>query len=205
MDLRSDEELDLYPNTWAQSAGIRYLHRSYSIVDLFKQSAKSSGSKDQKLVGGYASILEQLTPQLSQYFAALLNGHVPIVVNCSAGQDRTGAASALSLSILGVERTLIIEDYLLSTDLRQPANEVSDVDLAEHARNNAFADIMLMHGQGQPEASANSLLADNGVSLIELTLDAIDRQYGSVANYLALVLGVDEQAQAQLRQMYLQQ
>lgn len=130
---------------------------------------------------------------------------MPIVVNCSAGQDRTGVASALLLSILGVERALIIEDYLLSTDFRQPANEVGNIDLAEHANSNAFAAIMVKHGQGRPDARANSLVTDSGTSLIQLTLEAIDRQYDSVANYLALVLGVDQMAQAQLRRMYLQQ
>ena len=204
MDLRSNEELDLYPNPWARPAGVRYLHSGYSMMDLFKQSAKPSAAQGQIAAEGYTSILEQLTPQLSQYFNALLKGDVPIVVNCSAGQDRTGVASALLLSILGVERTLIIEDYLLSTDFRQPANEVGDVDLQEHASNNAFAAMMLKHGQGRPEARANSLLTDDGVSLIELTLEAIDRQYGSIANYMALVLGVDQKAQAQLKRMYLQ-
>ena len=204
MDLRSDEELDLYPNTWAQSAAVRYLHSGYSIMDLFKQSAKSSAAQGQIAAEGYTSILEQLTPQLSQYFNALLKGDVPLVVNCSAGQDRTGVASALLLSTLGVERALIIEDYLLSTDFRQPANEMGNVDLAAHAGNNAFAAMMIKHGQGRPEARANSLLTNKGVSLIELTLDAIDRHYGSVANYMAVVLGVDQTAQAQLRRMYLQ-
>lgn len=204
MDLRSDEELDLYPNTWAKSAGIGYLHSSYSIMDLLKRPAKSPSSAAHSFADGYMSILTLLTPQLSQYFNALLNSEVPIVVNCSAGQDRTGVASALLLSTLGVERALVIEDYLLSTDFRQPANEVGDVDLQEHASNNAFAAMMLKHGQGRPEARANSLLTDDGVSLIELTLEAIDRQYGSVANYMALVLGVDQKAQAKLKHMYLQ-
>lgn len=204
MDLRSDEELDLYPNLWAKSEGIRYLHSSYSILGLFQESARASATENSSFEDAYAAILQLLKPQLSDYFGALINGEVPMVVNCSAGQDRTGIAAALLLSALGVNRSLIIEDYLLSTDFRQPANEVGDIDLAEHASNNAFAAMMLKHGQGRPEARANSLLTDKGVSLIELTLEAIDRQYGSVANYLALVLGVDQTAQAQLRRMYLQ-
>ena len=38
-------------------------------------------------------------------------GSQPLVVHCTAGKDRTGVITALLLSVLGVERDLIVVDY----------------------------------------------------------------------------------------------
>jgi protein tyrosine/serine phosphatase len=38
----------------------------------------------------------------------------PLVFHCAAGKDRTGVLAALVLDILGVEREVIIEDYVLT-------------------------------------------------------------------------------------------
>ena len=38
-------------------------------------------------------------------------GSQPLVVHCTAGKDRTGVTTALLLSVLGVERDLIVVDY----------------------------------------------------------------------------------------------
>jgi protein-tyrosine phosphatase len=40
--------------------------------------------------------------------------NVPILFHCSAGKDRTGIASALLLSALGVDRKDIFDDYMLT-------------------------------------------------------------------------------------------
>ncbi|MHA1726013.1 MAG: tyrosine-protein phosphatase [Promethearchaeota archaeon] len=39
-----------------------------------------------------------------------------IIIHCEGGKDRTGIIIALLLNLLGVQRELIIEDYLLSYD-----------------------------------------------------------------------------------------
>jgi protein-tyrosine phosphatase len=38
----------------------------------------------------------------------------PLVFHCTAGKDRTGVLAALVLDILGVERNVIVEDYVLT-------------------------------------------------------------------------------------------
>jgi protein-tyrosine phosphatase len=38
----------------------------------------------------------------------------PLVFHCAAGKDRTGVLAALVLAILGVERDVIVEDYVLT-------------------------------------------------------------------------------------------
>ncbi len=42
----------------------------------------------------------------------------PLVFHCAAGKDRTGVLSALVLDLLGVRREVIVEDYVLTTNLK---------------------------------------------------------------------------------------
>src|SRR3546814_16317379 len=50
-------------------------------------------------------------------FSQLAAGELPMVINCTAGKDRTGVAAALVLTALDVPRDIIIEDYALSGEL----------------------------------------------------------------------------------------
>ena len=47
-----------------------------------------------------------------------------IMFHCTAGKDRTGFASALILTLFGVENTTIIDDYLLSNKTYKPTQKV---------------------------------------------------------------------------------
>lgn len=211
IDLRSSEELDLYPNHWAKKADLRYVHHDYSMLDMMKraateQTSEEAGGDDLRDYSGmYMYMMDFLKPQLSLYFETLLNGDVPAVVNCSAGQDRTGVTSALLLSALGVDRELIVEDYLLSTDFRRPLNEQGDVDLEAAAADNAFAAMMLQYAAANPHPERpNPLVTAEGTPFVQFTLEAIDARWGSVDRYLAEELGLTPAKQAQLKAMYLE-
>jgi protein-tyrosine phosphatase len=204
VDLRSSEELELYPNRWVDGRDIDYRYHDYSMMDLMKRAGErgqASGGGDYSAM--YLYMADMLRPQLSMYFDALLDGAVPAVVNCSAGQDRTGITSAMLLSVLGVERDTILEDYLLSTDFRRPDNEKGDVDLEEAAKTNAFAAMMLQYGSGVESSRPNPLVTEDGTPFLQLTFDAIETRYGSVSSWLSEELGVSPQEQARLRAMYL--
>jgi len=56
---------------------------------------------------GRAALVETLT-------MAGDRGLYPLVFHCAAGKDRTGVVAALVLDILGVERNVIVEDYVLT-------------------------------------------------------------------------------------------
>lgn len=61
----------------------------------------------------------------------------PVAYNCSAGQDRTGFASAVILSALGVPREIIVRDYHLSSEYRRPEFEMTKFDPAAFPDNAA--------------------------------------------------------------------
>ncbi len=211
VDLRSSEELDLYPNQWAGDAGISYVHHDYSMMDMMKQAAtQQAGAEGEEqdprgYSGMYRYMMDFLKPQLTLYFDTLLAGDVPAVVNCSAGQDRTGVTSALLLSTLGVERNLVVEDYLLSTDFRRPLNEQGDVDLEAAAEDNAFAAMMLQYAAANPHPERPSpLVTAEGKPFVLFTLETIDERWGGVDRFLEEEIGLTAAERAQLKAMYLE-
>lgn len=204
VDLRSSEERELYPNPWAAQSDVPYLFHDYSIIDMMRGASGDRASAEMSADYGpmYRTMLDTLKPQLKLFFDRLLGEAVPLVVNCSAGQDRTGVTSALLLSVLGVPRPMILEDYLLSTDFRDPLRENGDVDLAAAAKTNAFAAMMLRYKAAGATEKPNPLVTAEGTPFLQATFEEIDERYGSVARYLEDALGVSAADQARLRVLY---
>jgi Protein tyrosine/serine phosphatase len=202
MDLRSSEEIELFPNRWATNAGIDYYKHDYSIVDLLSnRDGQDLQSSD--VAKFYPDMAQSLKPQLKQYFTLLADGKAPIMVNCSAGQDRTGITSALLLSVLGVPRQLVIEDYLLSTDFRRPVIERGNVDIAAHAQTNAFAALMSRYEQAE-RTHATPLVTADGTPYLEFALRKIENDYGSVEAFLTQEVGISDEQLNRIRTLYLQ-
>lgn len=202
VDLRSREELELYPNHWAPKAGVSYLHHPYS-MKTFNASMQSASGGHPDMGALYRTMPQSLKPQLRLYFDQAINGEAPLVVNCSAGQDRTGIASALMLSALGVPREVILADYQLSTEFRRPQVERGDVDLAAAAKTNDFAKMMLRYASAET-TKASPLVTTDGTPYLAFALDQIDKDYGGVEGYLARELDVTPDDIRTLRALYLQ-
>jgi len=207
VDLRSLEERKLYPNTWVGAdSGVTLIAHDYQMEDMMGELSGPNARKHASDGGHfYRRLPELLIPQLKLYFQTLLAGEVPVAVNCSAGQDRTGFTSALVLRTLGVPRQMVVEDYLLSTDFRRPAVERGNVDIKAAAENgNFFAKMMLAYaGQGKSDRP-NPLITPDGVPLIEIALDELDATWGGPEGYLKLGLGLNDSDIAKLRADFLE-
>lgn len=72
----------------------------------------------QYLADHYRDYPRRCTPGFRTLFATLSDGgHRPLVFHCTAGKDRTGFASALLLTLLGVPWDTVVEDYLRTNEL----------------------------------------------------------------------------------------
>jgi protein-tyrosine phosphatase len=183
IDLRSTEERPLAPTRLA-GHGIQYIAFDYS----FKALPKT-----------YFEVLTTLAPEFRAVFKELLSGGGAVSYNCTAGQDRTGIATALILSSLGVPRQVILQDYHLSTLYRHPENEMLPIDLSKHPGDPVAAYFAKALQDRPPQ-----LYSAAGRSYLAEMLDQVDARFGSVDNYLAKALSVGPAEIARLRASYLE-
>jgi protein-tyrosine phosphatase len=213
IDLRSTDEQRLSPTRWRAKPAPQSLSVNYP-GELFFTQLKGYDGPQREVVTErlYAELPTLLREEYRAIFAALLARRTPLVFYGSGGQDRTGIATALILSALGVPRDVIYEDYLLSIEGRRPGNEISDVNLEEYAANNAearfliaYRDYYQRHHAADIDRPKQQRLRDSkGRPLLQVTFERIEAEYGSVGNYLEVELGVNAHAVARLQSMLLE-
>lgn len=203
IDLRSLEEREVAPTMVDDRTGALFIANDYSAKTMFAAlRRKPDGSVDlpDNLYGGLGNLLR---PQLRAVFDRLLAGEGSIVYNCSAGQDRTGIASALILTALGVPREVILADYHLSTPTRRPEFEMPPVDPAAYP-DNPVVQFYAASAKRPGGAKAEPLYDSSGVSHLVRFFDGIEASFGSVDAYLDRELGITPDKVAQLRALYLE-
>ncbi|WP_240334355.1 tyrosine-protein phosphatase [Sphingobium estronivorans] len=192
VDLRSDEERQLAPS---KIDGVHYSAIGYSMAGMMKGDLQNGGAL-------YRNLPQQLAPQMRLVFDILKRQEGPVEYNCSAGQDRTGFATALILSALGVPREVILADYHLSTAYRQPRFELPPINAALYPDNPVAQ--MFARFQSNPAAKAEPLKDADGKAFLSSAFEEIDSHWGSVENYLQQEVGVSAVDIAALKQAYLQ-
>ncbi|SCW41561.1 protein-tyrosine phosphatase [Sphingobium faniae] len=204
VDLRSSEERQLAPS---KVYGVPYHAIGYSMAAITSAMQAQSGTDAKAALtnGGklYARMPQMLAPQMRLLFDRLLSKQGPVAYNCSAGQDRTGFATALILSALGVPRDVILADYHLSTQYRRPEFEMAKFDPAAFP-DNAAAQMFSQYRRDPAAAKPQPLKEADGKAFLSFALEEIDQRYGSVENYLDKELGVTKLDIAALRATYLE-
>ena len=196
IDLRAGDERNAQPHRcWDGHAADRVESAKTSLAsEMAGQLASTSGLE--RVRAGfttlYAGMAEIYVKEYRALFERLAAGRVPLLVNCTAGKDRTGVACALILSVLGVPRQAVIADYvetnarfkgLRSTDGSQPMAGAAGATLATLADSKAARDAIW--------AADPAFLA--------LALDAVERDHGSIETYVADRLGIGANGIAAMR------
>jgi protein-tyrosine phosphatase len=120
----------------------------------------------------YRSLLERLADPTE----------LPTVFHCTAGKDRTGWAEAVFLTILGVPRSTIVQDYLLTNQfLRDDALKIVRQSMGPSAPSKTVAN---------PEA-------------LKAAFDEVKRDYGTFGNYLSRGLHLSDATLAAIRRNFL--
>jgi len=194
-DLRSVEERQTDPTAWTGPDAPRIVAHDYD-MDLSAMGALFQGTLTEErardaFASMYPSMLEQQRPQERALFENLLEGDGATLYHCTAGKDRTGLATALILSALGVPRETILYDYELSN--RYFTGGIAAREGSASAANAAFAQL-------PPEVIAVFMGVD--ARYLREVFAQIDRRYGSVEAYLDQELDVDAADIERLRSLY---
>jgi protein-tyrosine phosphatase len=187
IDLRKPEEVRDQGRGPLESLGAAY-HNIAVIPD---------GGTDQlaRLVGdtgisgerylGYLSFGTESWNRMFEIFGSAASH--PILIHCTAGKDRTGVSTAFLLSVLGVDRTLIEADYVLTN-----RDVPRQVDFLERT-------------MGLPEGvdrATMTRLAGVPENAIGDFLDGLDERWGGPIEYLREI-GIDDTTMEAVREAFL--
>jgi protein-tyrosine phosphatase len=111
---------------------------------------------------------------------------LPGTFHCSAGKDRTGWAAAIFLSIMGVPRETIMQDYLLSNTYLAAKNQK-----------------MLGALKGRIDPALLQPLLEVRPEYLQAAFDAVDKDYGSMDRYVREGLGLSDATIRALRSEFL--
>ena len=99
--------------------------------------------------------------QIKSFFNILNEAKTGIIYYCNAGKDRTGVVTALILSLLGVDRDEIVQDYLASGVF--------------------LKDMLQSYSKGQKDLF--NIINPRSETMYGL-LDYIDKKYSNIEGYL---------------------
>lgn len=135
---------------------------------------------------GYLEFGPDIWLEMFELFADA-NRH-PILIHCTAGKDRTGVSTAFLLSVLGVHRTIIEADYVLTNrDVTRQVDFIErHVGLPEGMDRAA-----MQHAAGVPEDAITDFL------------DGLESRWGGAVGYLEHI-GVTQAQMQAVREAFLE-
>jgi protein-tyrosine phosphatase len=188
IDLRAPAEIEDQSRGPLEAMGANYVHVPVIPEGGSAELARIVG--DTGISGrrylGYLEFGPQTWIRLFEIFAEA--GSQPLVVHCTAGKDRTGVATAFLLSVLGVERELIVVDYRLTNrDVARQADFIeATTGLPEGMDREA-----LLRAAGVPNEAISDFLA------------GLDERYGGPLDFLRSI-GIAETTLKAVRGAFLE-
>jgi len=112
---------------------------------------------------------------------------LPALFHCTTGKDRTGWAAAAFLTLIGVPKDKVYEDYLRSNDYILPMYK------------------KVIDGFVAAGGEERIPLAILGVKkeYLDAAFDEMEKKYGTIEEYFSEGLGIDAAHQKALRDLYL--
>ena len=186
IDLRFARELAREANPFAAQQGAEGMPRYLHLPVMDPDDAETNAALDaaESMQAEYIIMLEKNKGRIGAVIKAVAAGleEGGVLVHCHGGKDRTGIIIALLLSLAGVPRETIVEDYALSETMLEPPHSAW---LEKQAQ-----------AQGQPIERPRWMYSRP--ETMQGALDYLDRKYGSVEGYLKAA-GVTQADMAQIR------
>ena len=137
-------------------------------------------------------LVKEFTEEYRDFFRHIVdNGGEPFLLHCTAGKDRAGFGSAMILTVLGVPREKIIEDYLLTNTY---VSDHVESKLLETELKTFF------------RADSDNLRKINLVEerYIQAAFDTIDSHWGGMDQYISKGLNLTEEDINKIKDYYLE-
>jgi protein-tyrosine phosphatase len=197
IDLRSIDERANHPSEWVPATAA-LVHSQISDTNVMLREILSAGITDAQACHAsfskfYTQIPELYAVEFSKMLTLLAQGDVPLIVNCSAGKDRTGVAVALVLTIAGVDRSDISADYMMTRE------RLHD--------NPAFMQMLsrrISNGYAALPESAQKVLMGVHLDHLNAAFAQIDLDYGSLSQYLESRLSISQKMQNRIREVLIE-
>lgn len=202
-DFRSRDEMAREPSKMAGQSGTQLVTFDYA-MDMSTigpiMAAKTRAEATRAFAAGYVGMAGMLKRNFTDLFARLARNEAPLALNCSAGKDRTGVASALILSALGVPRDTVIADYALSETLEPPEKYIAAM------RNPAAGGSAVAAEQAaffaRMSEPALRVLMGSDADVMRIMLTELDDKHGGPLGFAKTHFGVDDAMVATLRSLY---
>ncbi|WP_149525936.1 tyrosine-protein phosphatase [Sphingobacterium hotanense] len=178
-DLRSDEEIATSKDNLP--ASIRWIHHPIfngdnsaqmnAVMQKIKSGDMTAEDSRNLLITANKEFINSNLDAFKVLVRELLDNEEPSLFHCTAGKDRTGLTSALLLSVLGVDKETVINEYLMTNYYTLPKMaRKKDPKMAA-----AFANI-------DPQVMLPLMSVDR--SYLEAAFTEIEKQYGDMDKFI---------------------
>jgi len=166
IDLRTSREITNEGRGPLEDEDVAYVHLPF-IADLEVQD-EVPDAVERDVLADYVHMLDTAGALIAEAVQTIATSTGPVVFHCAAGKDRTGILAAITESLVGVPRDVIVGDYELT-------NQVIDDICARLARFDTYTNVRVnppSHFRCRPE-------------VMEGFLDLLDERHGGAEGWAA--------------------
>ena len=190
IDLRSVEEVAASPLAYTKAKVVHLptmLGNFNHVYEKIREGRLRKGDGILYMQDLYLQFVAENKEPFSKALEVFLDeNNYPILFNCTMGKDRTGFLAALLLLMLGVSEETVVHDYMETNNY---------IDLQRF--NSA-----VLHLSTEAQEALTVILTANE-SFLRLAIGKINKEYGSVSNYLSKELNINEKQQEKLKEIML--
>ena len=198
IDLRKQRELNLEPQPARLIEQIEYHWLPINLdgtarEDIDRRLAQGSAAEafEGLLIDVNRNMVIQHQADVKRWFEIVLEADSPVLFHCTEGKDRTGFTAAIFLLALGVERDVVMQDYLLTNKTHRKSIE------------ERIASSAVLSSLGVSNSDLERLLSVDE-EYLTAAFEQIEQSYGDVSQYLEEALDFDADKLAKLKNKYLQ-
>jgi protein-tyrosine phosphatase len=193
-DLRDQSERASQPTNWGANPVRAFASAKTGTISgtmsRLSDPTIDAASAQAALADFYAQMPDLYAPEYRVIVHELLDGRAPLLLHCTAGKDRSGVASALILTALGVPRATVVQDYVLTDQLLKPSSEPPKTEFMRRFQN--------------LPAEVQHAMMSADQAYIAAAFRSMESRHGSVGKYLSTELGVGPNQIKRLRSLYVE-